>query len=499
MYKSHAEFSTAAFNGAPSERLNILAICLAGATELGGKLVAVLKPATNVDLVLETLRNETLAGHLPVIPGLLGKCQPRLVLLCLSAKSDTNVEGVFQAIQKCQPELSIIAILETSDAKILHRIIGMGAADFCLAPLRLEDLLPRMVRWYSSISKTIAVNRELENKFGLQHFHGESRAFLDTLEKIPRLAKCNANVFITGETGTGKEMCARAIHQLGPRSDHPFVPVNCGAIPSELVENELFGHEAGAFTGASSTVRGLFHDAEGGSLFLDEIDSLPLQTQVKLLRFLQDQEYRPLGARKACQADIRIIAASNSDMEETVRSGRFRADLLFRLNILPLKLPALRERREDIPPLARHFVEKYARVLSVPIKEISKEALEKLFNYHWPGNVRELENTIERAMVLSDHPIITGDAICLSGIPLQADVRSFKVQKALSIAEFETAFVRRLLALNDGNISKAARAAKKNRRSFWQLMRKHDIVAPAAVDVRNELGQIHAIARTNMS
>lgn len=499
MFKGETDFSTTALVGTARERLNILAICLAGANELGAHLVAVLKQAKNVDLALESLPNESLTGLLPLITSQLGKFKPRLVLLCLSAESELSVEGIFQAIHECQPDLSTIAILKASDASILHKILGMGATDFCLAPLRLEDLLPRLARWYSCNAKTIAVRRELKNKSGLQHFQGQSRVFLDALQMIPKLASCTASVFITGETGTGKEMCARAIHQLSPRSDQPFIPVNCGAIPSELVENEMFGHEAGAFTGASSTVRGLFHDAEGGSLFLDEIDSLPLQTQVKLLRFLQDQEYRPLGARKAYQADIRIIAASNSDMDEAVRAGRFRADLLYRLNVLPLKLPALRERREDIPMLAGHFVEKYARELSVPRKEISKVALEMLLSHRWPGNVRELENTIERAMVLSDRPLITGHDICLPVSSVPEGGLSFKAQKARYIAEFETAFVQRLLAINGGNISKAARAAKKNRRSFWQLMRKHDIVAPAAVNVPSELGQIEANSRTNLT
>jgi DNA-binding NtrC family response regulator len=244
------------------------------------------------------------------------------------------------------------------------------------------------------------------------------------------------------------------------------------------LENELFGHDAGAFTGASSTVRGMVHDAEGGTLFLDEIDSLPLQTQVKFLRFLQDQEYRPLGARRTCQADIRIIAASNADLERAVQSGTFRADLFYRLNILPLKLPALRARREDISLLARHFVAKYAGDFSTPVKELSRTALEKLLAYDWPGNVRELENIIQRAILLSERPLIAGEDICLLGTPLSVGEMSFKSLKELAIAEFEAAYVRRLLAANDGNISKAARAAKKNRRAFWQLMRKHDIVLP---------------------
>jgi DNA-binding NtrC family response regulator len=313
----------------------------------------------------------------------------------------------------------------------------------------------------------------------LQQLIGQSPNFIEAVSKIPKLAKCDAGVFISGETGTGKEMCARAIHQLGLRVGRPFVPVNCGAIPSELMENELFGHQTGAFTGASSDAQGLIHEAEGGTLFLDEIDSLPLPTQVKFLRFLQDQEYRPLGARTACRADVRIITASNGDLEGLVRAGRFRADLFYRLNILPLKLPPLRERLEDIPLLARHFLLKYARKLSTPVRELNHSAMEKLLAYSWPGNIRELENVMERAIVFTDHPVIRGEDICLSGAPATVVGISFKAVKAHAVAEFEASYVERLLIANDGNISKAARAAKKNRRAFWQLMRKHNIVAPA--------------------
>lgn len=332
----------------------------------------------------------------------------------------------------------------------------------------------------STVSGRNALARELEKCLGMRRLLGESHVFLEAISKIPKLACCDANVVIMGETGTGKELCARAIHHLGPRADNPFIPVNCGAIPSELVENELFGHQAGAFTSAASSVRGLVHDAEGGTLFLDEIDSLPLQVQVKFLRFLQDQEYRPLGSTRICRAHIRIIAASNADLEAGVRTGRFRSDLFYRLNVLLLKLPALRERREDIPLLARHLVAKCVEASSMPVKELSQAALEKLLLYDWPGNIRELENIIQRAVFLSEHRLIMEEDICLPVVFGSAEPLSFKALKARAVAEFESAFIRRILATNNGNISRAARAAKKNRRAFFQLMRKHGIAAAAA-------------------
>jgi len=478
MRNGNGEFSDAAGEGTVRERIKILAVCLAGANELGRTLEAVLQRVQNVELVLETFPEVDSAVHRSFLCGLFAKCQPSILLLCLPGRSIACSETLLEVIRTHYSSLFVVIILEAPGPNDLQRLFSLGAADFCLAPLRLEDLLPRLVRWSLSIPKTNGVLRELEQKLGLKQFLGESRAFVEIVNKIPKLARCDATVFITGETGTGKEMCARAIHQLGPRAAHPFVPVNCGAIPSELVENELFGHSAGAFTGASSTVRGLVHDAEGGSLFLDEIDSLPLQMQVKFLRFLQDQEYRPLGGRKTFQADIRIIAASNTDLQGVVRAGKFRSDLFYRLNIIPLKLPALRERRDDIPRLAGHFVAKYSRECSIPPKQLSRSAVEKLLAYEWPGNVRELENIIERAVVLSERSMITGEDICLQEAAFSVEDASFKALKANAIAEFENAYVRRLLVVNDGNISKAARAAKKNRRAFWQLMRKHDIAAP---------------------
>ena len=467
------------------EHLRVLALCLAGGGELGGRLAAALREVEHLELVREQLAEEGMVRPAGMVAGLLARWRPCLLLLCVpggDGGSGGMIESVFAARQASRPELSIIVILEAAEPGSLHRLMQMGAADFCLAPLRAEELLPRIRRWAFAHSETQAVARELEWDLGTRQFLGKSGIFLEAIHKIPKLARCDANVFITGETGTGKEMCARAIHQLGPRAAHPFVPVNCGAIPAELVENELFGHAAGAFTGAGPAMRGLVHDAEGGTLFLDEIDALPLPAQVKFLRFLQDQEYRPLGARLACQADLRIIAASNAELETLVRVGRFRADLYYRLNILPLKLPPLRDRREDIPLLARHFVLKYAVESGLPVKELASAALEKLLAYAWPGNVRELENIMVQAVVLSEQPHISGDDICLPGDSGPAAEISFKALKSQAIREFESTYLRRLLALNDGNISRAARAAKKNRRAFWQLMRKHAIRAAGPVE-----------------
>jgi transcriptional regulator with PAS, ATPase and Fis domain len=315
----------------------------------------------------------------------------------------------------------------------------------------------------------------LTEKLGLQKLIGKSPVFTAEINKIPILARCDVSVLISGETGTGKEMVARAIHYLSERADKPFVPVNCGAIPVELLENELFGHDRGAFTGASDCRRGVIQEAEKGTLFLDEVDSLPLLAQVKLLRFLQDKEYRPLGSTKAMKGDVRIIAASNAHLESAIAAGTLRRDLYYRLNVVPILLPALRHRANDIILLARHFLAEKAARLNSPAVDFSPEAERKLMLYRWPGNVRELEHVIERVVVLSTEKTIQEDHIIFSGEINQPDQLSFHEMKANVISEFETNYIQSLLVAYKGNITKAAQAAQKERRTFWQLIRKHKI------------------------
>ena len=331
----------------------------------------------------------------------------------------------------------------------------------------------RVLRLRQHPAEEEALPQPSEEKPGLPQLLGESPAFLAEIRKIPLLAQCDVHVLISGETGTGKELCARAIHYLSPRAGRPFIAVNCGAIPVELVENELFGHERGAFTDASTAQGGLIHEAEGGTLFLDEIACLPLLAQVKLLRFLQDKEYRRLGSTKTQQGDVRVVAAMNIDLEEAVREGKLRQDLYYRLNIIPLVLPPLRERREDIPLLARYFLAKYAAQLNKDVTDCSPDVMQLLVLYEWPGNVRELEHTIERAVVLSEQAVIHKADIILPRVAAAAHQDSFQEAKAKVIAQFERTYIQGLLLAHQGNITKAARAAQKNRRAFWQLMRKH--------------------------
>lgn len=304
---------------------------------------------------------------------------------------------------------------------------------------------------------------------------GKSLSFLEQVNKIPVIAKCDSSVLISGETGTGKELCAQNIHHLSSRSSKPFVPINCGALPVELAENELFGHRKGAFTGAANSNLGLISEAEGGTLFLDEIDSLSPLVQVKLLRFLQERTYRPLGSTKEFQADVRIVAATGMDSELIVKSGKLRTDLYYRLNVIPLRLPPLRERREDVPLLSRFFLIKHSRIVGKEVLDFTPTALQKLVYHDWPGNVRELEHVVERAVVMTDKRIVEEVDISLPHMDRVNPVEPFKEAKERFIEEFEKAYIEKVLLLCHGNISSAAKLAEKHRRAFWELIRKHQI------------------------
>jgi DNA-binding NtrC family response regulator len=407
-----------------------------------------------------------------------------VVLAVLPPSFRTQADGLFQSIRRQQSQVPIIAVAEAGEPGELFELLKLGASDFITPPLKSVDVLPRLWRLLEHTRQRETLQHRLKERLGLKQLIGSSPAFVSEIRKIPLLARCDAGVLISGETGTGKELCARAIHYLGPRASRPFVPVNCGAIPVELVENELFGHERGAFTGASNSQAGLICEADGGTLFLDEIDCLPLPSQVKLLRFLQDKEYRPLGSPKVCKADVRIIAATNIDFEEAVRAGKVRQDLYYRLNVIPLMLPPLRERREDIPLLALHFLEKYASEFDRPATNFSWDATQKLILYDWPGNVRELEHVVERAIVLSEQVIIQETSIILPCSEKPTSLESFQKGKAKVVAQFERAYIEQLLMLYQGNITKAAQAARKNRRAFWQLMHKHRIDAQSYKSAR---------------
>ncbi len=310
-------------------------------------------------------------------------------------------------------------------------------------------------------------------------FIGTSQPIREIKQKLPLLSACDATILITGDTGTGKEILARTVHRLSQRKEKSFVTVNCGGVPKDLIENELFGHKRGAYTQAFESTSGLVEVASGGTLFLDEIDSLPLEAQPKLLRLLQEREYRIIGDNRLQKIDVRFIAATVTDLEARTRERSFRADLFYRLNIFHLHLPPLKDRKQDIPTLATHFVERFGNMYQKKNLEISEEALSVLMSYDWPGNIRELEHAIHRAVVSSQDKELKPVQFDLPTSKAESDVldlnQPYHHLKDKILCSFEEEYISRLLEIHRGNVTSAARSARLDRRTFQRLMNKHGI------------------------
>lgn len=459
------------------KQTKILLLDLNPTSGMGSTLRGILESSPNLGIQLrhEPVRDSETVLFDIELSSIISGYNPDMIFLVLSQSHLKQTDALFESMSRELSELPIIVVIEECKPDEMFSLLKLGAADFITPPLKAIDILPRLWRLLEQKREGETLTHRLKEKLGLKQLVGESPAFLEETKKIPLVAKCDASVLISGETGTGKELCARAIHYLSPRAGKPFIPFNCGAIPTDLMENELFGHVQGAFTGASTSQAGLIHEANGGTLFLDDIDCLPLLSQVKLLRFLQEKEYRQLGSAKMFQADVRVIAATNIDLEEAVREGKLRKDLYYRLNIIPLVLPSLRDRREDIPLLARHFLERYAIEFKKQVMGFASDVMQILLLYEWPGNVRELEYVIERAVLFSEQTFIGGADIILPRPKATPRKDSFKEAKANVINQFERTYIQGLLLAYQGNITKAAQAAQKNRRAFWQLIRKHQI------------------------
>jgi two-component system, NtrC family, response regulator PilR len=331
------------------------------------------------------------------------------------------------------------------------------------------------------------LRRELRRLTGLDNIIGQSPKMRAIFDLIQTIAPQSSRVLITGESGTGKELVARAIHENSPRAATPFITINCGAFPETLLESELFGYVKGAFTGANDNRRGLFQAAHGGTLFLDEIGNMNLAMQVKLYRVLQEGKVRPLGSTEEIDVDVRVIAATNRDLEKAIASGEFREDLFYRLSVIPLHLPSLRERREDIPLLARHFLESFRKSMDKPIEAISPQAMSRLETYDWPGNVRELENTIERAVALESGSEISttvlpdrisGASVVAVSLPGESAAFAFPAEGIDFdgvMAETEKRYLRAALDKADGVRTHAAELLKISYRSFRHLAKKHEL------------------------
>ncbi len=385
--------------------------------------------------------------------------------------------------ENCYPKDRLLTALPDCAASfgVFHGIpwdkdVLSRCTDVSTWPCDLSEFAFRLQRFLQQ-TKTVlpaaAADPDPLYEFARLNMIGRSPAFLNALNLTRKIARCEAPVLIEGETGTGKELIARAIHYLGSRRDFPFIPVNCGAIPENLVENELFGHERGAFTDAKDAQPGLISQAHGGTLFLDEMEALPARGQVALLRFLQDRQYRPLGGKRTVSADVRIISASNADLAKMADARQFREDLLFRLNIMSVGLPPLRERPSDVPLLAAYFIERFSNQYGRRVKSLHPDTLAWLNRYDWPGNVRELENIIHRHYLLTDGPIISIPRCPQTGAPPRAVC--FNEAKSQAIADFEKAFLTSVLADAKGNVTLAAKRAGKERRAFGKLLKKYAI------------------------
>ena len=367
---------------------------------------------------------------------LLARNEYDLLLLDLALPGQTGIE-LLPRILEVQPGLPVIMITAFGTVGNVVDAIRAGAENFVQKPWDNEKLLADIraaVGRHRAEEEVVQLKRTLKQRYNFENIVGKSEPMLRLFDLVAQVAPSRSTVLIQGESGTGKELIAKAIHANSPRRDRPFVPVNTGAVPSELLESTLFGHVKGAFTSAISAKKGLFEVANGGTLFLDEIGTMGIDMQAKILRVLQDRRFMHLGGTQEIQVDVRIIAATNVNLQDAVREGRFREDLFYRLNVISLELPPLRSRREDIPLLAAHFLKFYAEENSTDHRSLSPEAMRIIMDYEWPGNVRELENAMERGVVLSTSRIIgpellptqlTGSTYSASLLDHQPNAQSF--------------------------------------------------------------------------
>jgi two-component system, NtrC family, response regulator PilR len=327
---------------------------------------------------------------------------------------DMSGVDVLRAAKGNDPSLSAIMMTAFASTETAVEAMRLGACDYLVKPFDVDELKLKVREKLESRQlrqENVLLKRALNEAHAFSGIIGRSSPMLAVFELVESVARTASTVLITGESGTGKELVARAVHQQSLRRDRPFVAINCGALTETLLESELFGHMKGSFTGADATKKGLIEGAEGGTIFLDEIGETTPMMQVKLLRVLQERKFRRVGGLEEIEADIRVVAATNQDLARMVADGRFREDLYYRINVIPVQLPPLRDRREDIPLIAEHFLVKYRQAMGKAIETISGEAMERLIGYHWPGNIRELENVVERAIALERTPVILADSL----------------------------------------------------------------------------------------
>jgi two-component system, NtrC family, response regulator AtoC len=385
---------------------------------------------------------------------------------------------VLKALKRANAQLPVLMTTAYSSMNTAIDAIREGAYDYLSKPCKMEELTITVKRALEQ-SKLLRENQyfrqELREKYKFENIVGTTPAMLAVYKTVARLVDSKATVLIQGESGTGKELIARAIHFNGARAERPFVAVECAALAESLLESELFGHVRGAFTGAVETKRGLFEIADGGTIFLDEVAEISLGLQAKLLRVLQEHEIRRVGGTQPIALDVRVIAATNKDVEVLVKAGRFREDLFYRLNVVTLHLPPLRQRQEDMPLLANHFLRKYSEANRKLISHITPEAMELLCTYSWPGNVRELEHTIERAVTLTMNNALLPEDLPPGLQPRTGLAQLNSAPQLLTLEELEKQHIQAVLRVTQGNKKRAAQILGINRRSLYRMAKRHGL------------------------
>lgn len=390
---------------------------------------------------------------------------------------DTDGKEVLKVIHRNYPHTAVIMITGYPSIDGAVECMKLGAMDYLVKPFRMDDLENTIEKARQCVMQ--GTPESCSDKFdrdvqGIQSMVGTSPAMQKVFAMIRRAAPSNSTVLITGESGTGKELLARAIHELSPRRDNEFVPVDCSALVESLLESELFGHVKGSFTGAFQTKHGLFELANHGTFFFDEISNLSLNIQAKLLRVIQEREFMKVGSQKRIKLDIRIIASSNRDLREEVKADTFREDLFYRLSVIPIRLPPLRERLEDIPLLVEHFIKKHSQKSSRQVKGISPRSVELLSSYHWPGNVRELEHTIERILILEDGDVIQPEHLPAFITQRQGEFQVF-TDEEFSLEDLERRYIQFTLRRTKGKRQETARILGINRKTLGQKIKKYGL------------------------
>ncbi len=403
----------------------------------------------------------------------------------VTARSGPTADVLYGALKKADPQLPMVVVDPRPSVETARACLQAGAGDYldiARVETDLEDSLVRLLTASRRKAAEEVLRRAVERPYSFEDFLGESPAMQQVYSVIDRVAGSAVDVLVTGETGTGKELVARAIHRRSRRSVGPFVPVDCGAIPDALIESELFGHERGAFTGADARRMGLVEFADGGTLFLDEVGELPLPLQAKLLRVLQERRVRRVGARQENAVDVRVVAATSRNIDQMVERGEFRRDLFYRINVVRIDLPPLRARGDDIGLLAESFANRAAQEMGRSIGGLSTDVYQVLRSYHWPGNVRELQNVVRRAIAMSRSPMagvddLPDDLVAAAGRQggVESGAIGFFAQRAEQIARFEKQFLTELLTRHLGDVSAAAREARLPRGTLYRLMKGHGL------------------------